>query len=102
MRSLFALMLFLVTPMFAVEPPAAVGESFTYKKVGDREMKLFVSKPADWKASDKRPAIVFFHGGGWVGGAPSKFNDHCKYFASRGLVCATVEYRLLNKESKES
>lgn len=83
----------------AVEP---VGEQFTYKKVGDRELKLYVSKPESWKASDKRPAIVFFHGGGWVGGAPSKFNAHCQYFASRGLVCATVQYRLLNAKSKES
>src|SRR5262245_57386002 len=55
-----------------------VGEAFVYKKAGDREMKLFVSKPSDWKSTDQRPAIVFFHGGGWVAGAPSQFNDHCK------------------------
>ena len=65
-------------------------------------MELFVSEPADWKPTDKRPAIVFFHGGGWVAGAPSQFNDHCKYFASRGLVCATVDYRLLNRTNGES
>jgi acetyl esterase len=82
----------------AAEP---TGERFVYKKVGDRELSLWVTKPADWKASDKRPAIVFFHGGGWVGGTPDRFSDHCKYFASRGLVCTTVEYRLLNKDTKE-
>jgi len=27
-------------------------------------LKLFIDKPADWKASDKRPAIVFYFGGG--------------------------------------
>jgi acetyl esterase len=101
MRTLSALILVAATPLLSAEP-APVGEKFVYKKVADRDMNLFVSKPADWKASDKRPAIVFFHGGGWVGGAPSKFNDHCKYFASRGLVCATVEYRLLDKNTKES
>lgn len=77
-------------------------ERFVYKKIGDRELKLFVSKPADWKPSDARPAIVFFHGGGWVGGNASQFDQHCHYFASRGLVCATVEYRLLDKNNSES
>ena len=79
----------------AAEP---MSESFGYKKVGDQEMKLFVSKPADWKSSDQRPALVFFHGGGWVAGNASIFNDHCKYFASRGLVTATVDYRLMKKD----
>ncbi len=88
---------------FATAPDTtAAGENFVYKKVGEREMSLFVSKPADWKATDQRPAIVFFHGGGWVGGTASLFDGHCEYFASRGLVCATVDYRLLNKTNKES
>ncbi len=79
-----------------------IGERFVYKKVEGRELTMYVSKPEGWKQSDKRPAIVFFHGGGWVAGAPSQFNDHCKYFASRGLVTATVEYRLLDKTKKET
>jgi acetyl esterase len=86
----------------AATPAAPAGQPFTYKKVGERELKLFVSKPADWKAEDKRPAIVFFHGGGWVGGTPSQFNEQCKYFASRGMVCATVDYRLLDVKTKET
>lgn len=85
----------------AAELPSPGGEMFVYKKINERELKLFVSKPEDWKASDQRPAIVFFYGGGWVGGAPSKFNDHCQYFASRGIVSVTVEYRLLDREKKE-
>lgn len=90
----------------AVEPiatPAATppGEKQIYKTVGDRTLALYVTKPADWSPQDKRPAIVFFHGGGWVGGAPGQFNEHSKYFASRGLVCFQVEYRLLNRKSNE-
>lgn len=34
-------------------------ETLVYKKAEDRELKLLVEKPADWKASDKRPAIVY-------------------------------------------
>lgn len=87
---------------FAAEKAKLSGEPFVYKKVDGRELKLYVSKPADWKASDKRPAIVFFHGGGWVGGTPASFNEHCEYFATRGLVCATVEYRLIGRGEKET
>jgi acetyl esterase len=87
---------------FAAKPVKMVGEMFVYKKVNGREMKLYVSKPSDWKSTDQRPAIVFFHGGGWVGGSPSSFNGHCEYFASRGLVCATVEYRLIGRGEKET
>lgn len=79
----------------AAEP---VGEPRAYKKVGERELKLYIVRPPDWKSSDKRAAIVFFHGGGWVGGAPTQFNEHSTYFASRGLVCIQVEYRLLKGE----
>ena len=83
------------------EPRPTIGERFVYKKVGDREMKLFVMKPADWKASDRRPSLVLFHGGGWVGGGPTQFNDQAAYLASRGMVCVQVEYRLLDKSGKE-
>ena len=47
---------------------AAAGETLVYKKAGDAELKLFVEKPPGWKPGDRRPAIVFFFGGGWTGG----------------------------------
>ena len=94
--------LFLTVATLLAQDREPAGDKFVYKKVGERELSLWVFKPTDWKQSDHRPAIVFFHGGGWVAGTPQLFNDHCKYFASRGLVCATVEYRLLAKDGKES
>ena len=74
---------------------APFGEAHVYKRVGERELRLHVIKPLDWKATDRRPALVFFHGGGWVAGTPVQFNEQGQYLASRGLVCAQVEYRLL-------
>ncbi len=71
-----------------------------YKKAGDRELKLTIVNPPDWKASDQRPAMVFFHGGGWVGGKPTQFTEHSDYLATRGLVCVQVEYRLIKKGDK--
>jgi acetyl esterase/lipase len=84
-----------------VEAAKPEGKEHTYKVVGDRALKLYVTKPADWKVGDTRPAIVFFHGGGWTGGAPGQFTEHSKYFASRGLVCVQVEYRLLDKQNDD-
>ncbi len=76
---------------------AAAAESLTYKTVGPRALKLLVDKPADWKATDRRPAMVYFFGGGWVAGNPSQFQRHSEYFASRGMVGIRVEYRLIPK-----
>ncbi len=72
-------------------------ETVTYKRAGDRDLKLFVEKPVGWKATDKRPAIVFFFGGGWVGGTPEQFKPQSEYLATRGMVGVRVEYRVISK-----
>jgi acetyl esterase/lipase/lysophospholipase L1-like esterase len=71
-----------------------------YKKVEGRELKLFVEKPVAWKATDQRPAIVFYFGGGWVGGTPEQFRKQSEYLASRGMVGIRVEYRTIPKGDK--
>jgi len=93
-----ALLLVLATSAFAA-PPA--GEPSVYKTVDGRELKLYVTKPDDWQESDSRPAIVFFHGGGWVGGSPGQFTEHSKHLAKQGMVAIQVEYRLLDRKSNE-
>ncbi len=77
------------------------GKSYVYKKTGDRELTLTVLNPPDWKASDSRPAMVFFHGGGWVSGKPGQFTPHSEYLTTRGLICIQVEYRLLDPKTNE-
>lgn len=79
---------------------AHAAETLTYKKAGERELKLFLEKPADWKASDKRPAIVFFFGGGWVAGNAGQFAKQSEYLESRGMVGVRVEYRVIPKGDK--
>ena len=70
-----------------------------YKKVGDVELKLFLSFPEDWKAADKRPAIVFFFGGGWAQGTPEQFSKQAAYLAKRGMVAARADYRVKSRHS---
>ena len=72
-------------------------ETIVYKVAEGRELHLHIEKPADWKAADKRPAIVFFFGGGWVGGSPKQFLPQSEYFAERGVVGIRVEYRTIPK-----
>ncbi len=71
--------------------------SVVYKQVGDVELKIHIFNPPGHAATDKRPAIVFFFGGGWVGGSPSQFYPHCAYLASRGMVALSAEYRIKGK-----
>ena len=81
--------------------PKYASDSVVYKVVDDRELRLFVTKPTDWKPTDRRPAVVFFHGGGWVGGSPGQFDEHCKHLTGRGMVTVQVEYRLLDRNDKQ-
>jgi len=78
-------------------PDAAREEAVVYKRIDGRELKLHIDTPADWKAADRRPAIVFFFGGGWVGGSPAQFAPQSRYLAARGMVGIRVEYRTIPK-----
>lgn len=98
-RFLSLIVLGLFTSSVFAAPP--VGEPSVYKEVDGRKLKLYVTKPDDWKKSDTRPAIVFFHGGGWVGGAPGQFTEHSKHLAKHGIVAVQVEYRLLDRKSND-
>jgi len=73
-------------------------KSMTYKTVGDRELQIHIHYPPGWKASDTRPAIVFFFGGGWNSGTVDQFLVQAEYFAARGLVAARTDYRVKSRD----
>lgn len=68
-----------------------------YRKSPQGDLFLHVFYPPGWKASDKRPVIVFFFGGGWKNGAYTQFVPQAEYFASRGIVAASADYRIASK-----
>lgn len=93
-----SLILWIVLFGSGVRGEEATGEAsqrLTYKTVGGRSLRIDWTKPADWEAGDRRGAVVFFHGGGWVGGTPGQFAPHSVELARRGLVCFRVQYRLI-------
>lgn len=77
-------------------------EHVDYKQTTDSKgepvtLRLHMFKPEGWTRDDKRPAIVFFFGGGWVGGTPQQFYPHCRDLAARGMVAVSAEYRIKGK-----
>ena len=72
-----------------------------YAGASDRELKLYVYQPHARKLETPLPAIVFFHGGGWVGGSTAQFLHHCEHLAQRGIVAIEADYRHLDKSKKD-
>ncbi len=68
-----------------------------YKTIGEVELKMHIFGPPERQAKGPLPAIVFFFGGGWVGGTPTQFYHQCDYFASRGMMAISAEYRVKNR-----
>ena len=77
---------------------APPGKPYVYKQSGGapREMEIYFPPNHD-PAKAHVPGVILFHGGAWTGGTLSQFRNACGYFASRGLVAATVNYRMLSK-----
>lgn len=96
--ALVAVMLLLAGVQPAVAEDADPVPQFVYKTVGDRQLKVDVLYPDDWKATDKRAAMVFFSGGAWRSGGTSQFLPQADYFARRGLVTVRAEYRDSTKD----
>lgn len=83
-------------------PPAfPFGSQHIYKKVANRELEMTLVKPDDWEPSDRRPVILYFHGGSWITGSPLQLIDHSQYFATQGVVGVMVQYRLLDRDIRD-
>jgi len=67
---------------------------FVYKTVGDTELRLHVFSSGGLKPGGKRPAVVFFYGGGWIFGDVRRFQTQATHLALRGLVTVLVDYRV--------
>ncbi len=76
----------------------AKSRAVTYKTVGDKELKIHLHFPPGWKTRGRRPAIIFFFGGGWTGGTTDQFEFQADYLASRGMVAARADYRVKSRD----
>jgi acetyl esterase/lipase len=90
-RLMICLVLWFCATAVAQNPDRIV----VYKTIDTIQLKLHIFNPPDHRVTEKRPAIVFFHGGGWMNGSPTQFYKQCAYLASRGMVAITASYRLI-------
>jgi acetyl esterase/lipase len=84
-------------PAFGQEQARNPVTEFTYKKTKQADLVLQVHFPPGWKKEDKRPAIVFFFGGGWEQGTIRAFEPQAAYLAGRGLVTVRADYRVKSR-----
>lgn len=83
-----------------VQPqPIAIEGAIThvYKSIDGVELRLHIFNPQSHSASVKRPAIVFFFGGGWTGGSVEQFAPQSRQLAQRGMIGIVADYRVLNR-----
>lgn len=68
-----------------------------YKELPAGTLDLHVFPPSAGGTAggpDRRPAVVLFYGGGWTHGTPVQLYPECAYFADRGFVAISADYRV--------
>jgi acetyl esterase/lipase len=88
-------------PLLTPGNGAEAQPSYIYKTIGERTLKVDVDYPPGWKASDRRPLMIFFSGGAFRAGNTRQFAPQAAYFAKRGLVCVRAEYRDRTRDKVE-
>ena len=97
-------LLFATHSTFAAAPESTPtelpgAESAIYREglTDSERQRLFIVKPAGWSAKDRRPALVFFFGGGWTSGTPVNSITWAKFAADQGMVGIAPDYRTKNR-----
>lgn len=96
-KNLAYLLALLSCPLLPFAAEIQPDREVVYKTIDEVELKLHIFDPEGHKASDKRPAIVFFFGGGWSGGTPKQFYQQAEFMAEKGLLAFSAEYRVKSR-----
>ena len=67
--------------------------TFVYRDLKPEPLRLFVVKPDDWRTNDRRPAMIYFFGGAWTRGDPSKSIGWARMVAKWGMIGIAPDYR---------
>jgi acetyl esterase len=68
------------------------GASTTYICASGEALPILLAEPREHRP---RSGVIFFHGGGWIGGGPEQFLPQCHALADADILSATARYRLL-------
>jgi acetyl esterase/lipase len=78
--------------LFALAALLPAQQARVYKSTPQGELKIHLFAPEGGAA--KRPAALFFFGGGFRSGRPEQFFPFAQHLAQRGMVAASAEYRV--------
>lgn len=68
--------------------------TFHYDETPEGPLRAHFFTPPGFEPGDRRPLVLFLHGGFWDTPMATQFVPHCLHFAQRGAVTATVETRV--------
>src|SRR5690606_33255179 len=75
----------------ATPPRPVMKTTYTYKRVGDLEIKADVHRFDD---QEIRPVIVWIHGGALIMGGRERINRQLQHLAGVGAIIVSIDYRL--------
>lgn len=86
----------------AASPPGAPGipataEVRAYRQLPAGPLNLYLFKPKDWTPADRRPALIWFFGGGWTTGTPANAVAWTMWAARLGMVGVAPDYRTASR-----
>lgn len=67
-----------------------------YKEINNQQLEAHIFYPKNYNPSKKYSTYIFFHGGSWNSGNPEWGYNLCEYYAEKGMLAISIEYRLLN------
>ena len=86
----------------AATQPVDLGDDVVaeiYKRASGDDLWIYrFGPPEQPRPRNRRPAVVFFFGGGWNGGSVRQFEQHARYLAGRGLVTFVADYRVNSRQ----
>lgn len=97
MKKVFVILsaVFLASFCFATKRiDSLVYKTRIYKQVDSLHLNVHIFYDSATVDKKPKPAIAFFHGGGWAFGNPSEFFGACRRYASMGFVTFSFQYRL--------
>lgn len=68
--------------------------TFTYSETPEGPLQAHFFTPPGFEPGDRRPLVLFLHGGFWETPMATQFVPHCLHFAQRGAVTVTLETRV--------
>jgi acetyl esterase/lipase len=75
----------------AAPPKLTIDQDIAYSKVGSRELKLDIARPAE--GDGPFPAVLVIHGGAWRQGNKADVRPILPQFVEHGFVAISPEYR---------